>query len=90
MMMLCDDCILIIADSLSREAVEVLEVILREQGLNRTEIEERTGFSYAYTGKGLDELRYKFLINYETVGRSRCYGLTRIGYRLAELSTEVD
>lgn len=88
--MLCDSCIKELALDTSREAPRVLKALLNDGQLNKREIKDKAGLSYAVNQRVVGELEAKMFIGYKFRGQSneKLYHITETGQRLLKLYKE--
>ncbi|MFW6016073.1 MAG: winged helix-turn-helix domain-containing protein [bacterium] len=88
--MLCNNCIMELANTVSKEGQMILNAIIKQGKINKKKIQKETKLSYAITSKAINELENKLFITYEYQGRSKVYWLTRIGGRLIMLMNKTE
>ena len=82
---MCKECLIKIASTLTVKAQRIFNILAEEGKLNKTDIENISGLSYAITEKKLLELYFKQLVNRKQEGRSMMYWLSEEGKTLSKL-----
>lgn len=82
---MCKGCLIELARTLTVEAQTIFNILAENKRLNKTKIQELSGFSYAITEKKLLELNYKQLVKKGQKGRSTLYWLSEEGGLLSKL-----
>ena len=83
---LCKKCIAKLVQNMSYEAKEIFKLIRdADEPLTKSDIEDRTTYSYSVALRRVDELRHKRLIGYREKGRAKLFRLTKTGKKLAKI-----
>ena len=92
-MKLCDDCIKILKNDLSEEAIAILNKVELFNELSERDLVRKLSLNHKHLKKLLYELEVKLFLTYESYGRTKAYHLTENGSRLLRLeenNAEVD
>ena len=84
-MELCDNCIQVLTNNLSQEAIDTLNKISLFKELSERELTRKLALKHNHVKKLLYELESKLLINYKSYGRTKAYHLTDNGSKLLDL-----
>ena len=87
-MSLCDNCITVLKDDLSEEAIQILNKIELFNELSERDLVRKLSLNHKHVKKLLYELEVKLLLTYESYGRTKAYHLTKNGSRLLRLEED--
>ena len=84
-MTICDDCLRILEEDLSQEAIAVLNKVELFNELSERDLVRKLSLNPKHLKKLLYELEAKLFLTYDSYGRTKAYHLTENGSRLLRL-----
>lgn len=87
-MEMCDDCLRILEEDLSQEAIAILNKVELFNELSERDLVRKLSLNPKHLKKLLYELEAKLFLTYDSYGRTKAYHLTENGSRLLRLKKD--